>query len=76
MTKMFAVNEEVDHHVGDATCPACSDEYPEPCPCAGLMHGVVTDDTREGKAWATTKCDRCGRSEEDIEEELGREPIA
>jgi hypothetical protein len=76
MTKMFAVNEEVDHHVGDAQCPACADEYPEPCPCAGLMHGVVTDDTHEGKTWATTKCDRCGRSEEDVEEELGREPIA
>jgi hypothetical protein len=74
MTKMFAVNEEADHHVGDLACPACSDESPEPCPCGGLMHGVATDDTREGTAWATTKCDRCGRSKEDVEEELGREP--
>jgi hypothetical protein len=74
MTKMFAVNEEADHHVADPACAACSDEYPEPCPCGGLMHGVATDDTREGTAWATTKCDQCGRSEEDVEEELGREP--
>ena len=74
MTKMFAVNEEANHHVADPACAACSDEYPEPCPCGGLMHGMATDNTREGTAWETTKCDRCGRSEEDVEEELGREP--
>jgi hypothetical protein len=40
------------------------------------MHGVTTEDTHAGTTWVTTKCEQCERSEEDVEEELGREPIA
>lgn len=74
MTKMFAVNDEANHHVGEPACPACSEGYPELCTCGALMHGVVTEDTRAGTAWATTKCERCGQSQDEVEEELGREP--
>ena len=76
MTKLFAVNDETDHHLGNAACPACSEGYPELCPCGGLMHGVTTEDTHAGTTWVTTQCEQCERSEEDVEEELGREPIA
>jgi hypothetical protein len=46
VTKMFAVNDEADHHLGNSACPGCSEGYPEPCSCGGLMHGVTTEDTR------------------------------
>jgi hypothetical protein len=74
MTTFFAVEDQPDHHVGDGGCPACSEQYPQPCACGGLMHGVVTDDPQAGTAWTATRCDQCGRSLDDVEEELGREP--
>jgi hypothetical protein len=48
VTKLFAVNDATDHHRGNAACPACSEGYPETCPCSGLMHGEITEDTRAG----------------------------
>jgi hypothetical protein len=36
--KLFTVGTEVNHHVGNGQCPECWEQYPEPCPCGGLMH--------------------------------------
>lgn len=74
--QFFAVEEEVTHHVGDAQCPECLEEYPETCPCGGLIHaeGRGPDDA-DGTVWLRTRCDLCRRSQEDVEEDLGREPV-
>jgi hypothetical protein len=37
---LFSVAEEMDHHVGDPTCPRCWEQYPEPCRCGGLIHAA------------------------------------
>jgi hypothetical protein len=37
---LFAVGNELNHHIGDAQCPECWEEYPEPCRCGGLMHAT------------------------------------
>ena len=36
--QLFAVEEEAIHHVGDAQCPECLEEYPETCARGGLIH--------------------------------------
>src|SRR5204863_7630967 len=36
--KDFFLADEI-HGVGDAQCPMCLEEYPEPCGCGGLIHG-------------------------------------
>jgi len=45
------------------------EEYPEPCRCGGLMHaaGGAEKDT-DGNVLLTTRCDRCGRSEDELDE--------
>lgn len=66
--KLFTVGTEPTHRVGDAQCPVCWEDYPEPCPCGGLMHGAgIEEDERDVSV--VTLCDRCGRSEDllDIE---------
>ena len=40
--KLFEVGEVVNHQVGDAHCPECSEDYPETCRCGGLMHASDT----------------------------------
>jgi len=70
MPELFTVGEEINHHAGDPQCPECLEAYPEPCRCGGLIHAAGgeeedTDDT----LLLTTKCDKCGRSEEDLGEE-------
>jgi hypothetical protein len=68
MNKVFSVGEERTHVVGDRECPDCWESYPVPCPCGGLIHAAGEDEDTEGaEVPATTRCDRCGRSEEEIE---------
>jgi hypothetical protein len=65
----FAVAEEVNHHVGDRTCPECWEEYPEPCRCGGLIHAAGSDEEDpDGNVWLITRCDQCGASEEQLED--------
>ncbi len=66
---LFAVDETVTHHVGDQQCPACAEEYPEPCACGGLIHaepGLLEDP--DGNAELATRCDQCRRTADDLEE--------
>ena len=65
---LFAVGQEENHHVGNAKCPECYEEYPEPCPCGGLMHAAGGgDQDGDGNVELTTRCDRCGRSEDQLD---------
>ena len=66
---LFAVGNELNHHIGDAQCPECWEEYPEPCRCGGLMHatGGAEEEDADGNVLLTTCCDRCGRSEDQLE---------
>lgn len=68
MNRTFSVGEETAHVIADRACPECWEDYPVPCPCGGLVHAGGEDEDAEGAALpATTLCDRCGRSEEEIE---------
>ena len=54
--------------IADRTCPECWEDYPVPCPCGGLIHAGGEDEDADGAELpATTLCDRCGRSAEEIE---------
>ncbi|HXH84103.1 MAG TPA: hypothetical protein VNN07_14430 [Candidatus Tectomicrobia bacterium] len=66
---LFAVTEESVHHVGDARCPACAEDYPEPCRCGGLMHGEQTE-VEDAEIVEATRCDQCGRTLDDLAERL------
>ncbi len=67
--RLFAVGEEINHCVGDPTCPQCWEEYPEPCRCGGFIHAAGGgEEDEEGNVLLVTQCDRCGRSEEQLEE--------
>jgi hypothetical protein len=67
--KLFGVGDEVNHHPGDPQCPECWEEYPAPCKCGGLIHAAGGDEEdEEGNVLLTTRCDKCGRSEEQLEE--------
>ena len=70
MAESFALDDQM-HHKSDLECPGCAEGYPEPCPCGGLIHATdsvaLTEDT---EALPTTRCDQCGRSEGDLEEEV------
>jgi len=68
MSKPFTVGEETTHVVGDRACPDCWEGYPGVCPCGGLIHAAGDEEDPEGADGpATTRCDRCGRAEEEIE---------
>lgn len=72
-TTLFTVGEEVNHRLGDLQCPECWEEFPERCPCGGLIHAAGgEEEDADGNVLLTTKCDGCGRSREEIEEEAGR----
>ena len=74
---LFAIAEEAIHHVGDSGCPACFEDYPEPCVCGGLVHAEAAGaEDEDGNLPVRTRCDRCGRSTDDVDEELGRSPGA
>jgi hypothetical protein len=65
----FIVGEETSHHVGDPQCAACWESYPEPCPCGGLIHAAGgPEEDIDGKVLLVTRCDKCGRSEDELAE--------
>lgn len=66
---MFVVGDDVNHRRGDAGCPACAAEFPEPCRCGGFVHAAAGDqEDLDGNAVVTTRCDLCGRADEDLAE--------
>ncbi len=66
MGEPFTVGEESGHLAGDPECPQCLEEYPEPCPCGGLMHAGSGEPDPDATEWPLTRCDRCRRSEEEL----------
>lgn len=67
--RLFTVGEEVNHRAGDVECPECWEAYPETCRCGGLMHAAGSaEEDEDGNVSLVTACDRCGRSELDLEE--------
>ncbi len=68
---LFTVGEETTHHVGDPDCPECWEEYPETCPCGGLVHAAGgAEEDEDGNVLLATRCDRCGYSEEELAQKL------
>ena len=67
MAEVFTVGEEATHIIGDARCPECLEEYPERCRCGGLIHAASGETDPDGIEVPLTRCDGCGRSEEEIE---------
>jgi hypothetical protein len=69
MARSFSLGPEDHHAVGDHGCPACLENYPEPCRCGGLMHAAPTgDEDTDGNPAVVTACDVCGRSEDQLDE--------
>jgi hypothetical protein len=68
MARVFTLGTDTEHTVGDHDCPACPENYPEPCRCGGLMHAAVGDEDLEGNPTLITACDVCGRSEDQLDE--------
>lgn len=67
--EMFEVGEDLTHRKGDRRCPACAPELPEPCRCGGLVHASAgADEDPDGNPLVSTRCDQCGRSDEDLAE--------
>ena len=54
MTRLFTIGDETTHVVGDAKCPECLEEYPEPCPCGGLIHAASGEEDKAGTEWPAT----------------------
>jgi len=67
MKRFFVIGDEIGHVVGDAECAQCPEDYPEPCPCGGLIHGALGEEDPGQAEWPATRCDRCGRAEDTIE---------
>jgi len=68
MTRTFLVEDE-RHAADDIECPACPPNYPEQCPCGGLMH-AAGETEEESETIFATRCDRCGRSVDDLQGEV------
>jgi hypothetical protein len=67
MTDLFLLEDQV-HDADDPHCSACAAGYPTPCPCGGLMH-AAGDAEEESETITSTKCGKCGRSEDDLANE-------
>ncbi len=71
----FAIAGETMHRVGDGRCPGCLDDYPGSCGCGGLIHAEAAGpEDDDGNVWVRTRCDRCHRAVEELDEDLGRLP--
>lgn len=66
MPKPFVIGDEAAPIEGDAQCQECLEGYPEPCPCGGLIHAAAGEADETGTDWPLTRCDRCGRAEEEL----------
>jgi hypothetical protein len=65
MEELFTVGEETTHVVGDPACPICLETYPEQCQCGGLIHAASGESDPEDTELPVTRCDQCGRSEDE-----------
>jgi hypothetical protein len=67
MSAYVVIGDETTHIAGDPQCPECWEGYAETCPCGGLIHAAGTEADPDGPDIpAATRCDRCGRSEEEV----------
>ena len=67
MSTYFVIGDETTHIAGNPQCPECWEDYPETCPCGGLIHAAgEEEDQNRVEIPATTRCDRCGFSEEEV----------
>jgi hypothetical protein len=65
---LITVGEVANHHSGDRQCGECLEDYPEPCPCGGLMHASDSaEQDADGNLLVVTLCDRCGRTEDQLD---------
>jgi hypothetical protein len=65
----FSMGDDIRHRKGDAQCPGCAAQFPEPCQCGGLVHATAgEEEDDEGNFALSTRCDQCGRSDEDLAE--------
>jgi hypothetical protein len=66
MRSLFPLGEEATHVARDPECPECLEGYPEACECGGLIHAGLGEPDPDETEWPATRCDRCGRAEEDL----------
>jgi hypothetical protein len=65
----FTIRGETSHRIGDHACPMCPENYPEPCGCGALMHAEAgAEQDIEGNDVLDTRCERCGRAEDDLDQ--------
>jgi hypothetical protein len=67
MTELFLLEDQV-HDAEDPHCPVCAAGYPAPCVCGALMH-AVGEAEEESETIVSTQCGKCGRSEDDIDDD-------
>ena len=64
----FTITEETIHHAGDRACQECVEDYPEACVCGGVMHAENAEaPDADGNYPIVTRCDYCGRSEDELD---------
>jgi len=52
-----------DHEIGDEDCGLCWTGYPQECECGGLIHAEMLD-SDYNNVYLVTKCDKCGKAED------------
>ena len=68
---MYMIDEDIEDHVigdTDCNCGACGIHnypFPKQCDCGGLIHAEWWEDMPDGDHSFMTKCDKCGRKEEE-----------
>ena len=65
MANPFLLEDQV-HDGDDPECSVCAAGYPTRCACGGLIHAAAEAE-EESEAIVSTQCNRCGRSEDDLE---------
>jgi hypothetical protein len=67
--EQFIVGDITNHSIGDAHCPVCAEDFPEACGCGGFVHASVLEaEDPADNPLITTRCDQCGRCDEDLAE--------
>jgi hypothetical protein len=57
------------HGGEDPECSACAAGYSTRCVCGGLIHAAA-EAAEESDAFVATQRGKCGRSEDDLEEDI------
>jgi hypothetical protein len=68
MTNPFLLEDQI-HDADDLECSVCAAGYPTRCVCGGLMHAAAEVD-EESETVMSTQCGKCGRSEDNLEEDV------